>query len=65
MQADEVLAKAHAAAAWCAHASDYAATTGSKGWLYLLIPHDAVVVNATLDALARHYWFRFAQSPSL
>lgn len=63
VQTDEVQTKARAAAAWCAHASAYAATTGSKPWRYLLIPHDAVVVNATLTALSTAYWFRAATPP--
>ena len=62
VQTDEVPTKARADAAWCAHASAYAATTGSKPWRYLLIPDDAVVVNATLGALATAYWFRGATS---
>ena len=63
-QTDEVQAKARAAAAWCAHASDYAATTGSKRWRYLLIPHDAVVVSATLGVLSGAYWFRVTATPA-
>ena len=55
MQADDVQAKARAAAQWCAHATRYAAANGARGWRYLLIPHDAVVVNATLGALANAY----------
>jgi len=58
VQTDEVQTKARAAAEWCAHASAYAVTTGSKSWRYLLIPHDAVVVSATLGALTSAYWFR-------
>lgn len=58
MQTDEVQAKARAAAAWCEHASAFAAANGSEGWKYLLIPHDAVMVSATLSALTATYWFR-------
>jgi type III restriction enzyme len=58
MQSDEVLVKARAAAAWCAHATTYAIANEAKGWRYLLIPHDAVVINATLGALASNYWFQ-------
>ncbi|WP_295637413.1 DEAD/DEAH box helicase family protein [uncultured Methylibium sp.] len=58
MQTDEVQAKARAAAAWCEHASAFAAANGSEGWKYLLIPHDAVTVSATLSALTATYWFR-------
>ena len=52
IESDDVKAKAKAAVVWCAHASDYSAQHGGKPWRYLLIPHDAVVVNATLGALA-------------
>ncbi len=38
----EVQAKAAAAARWCKHASDHAATVGSKPWRYLLVPHDEI-----------------------
>ncbi|MBX9793487.1 MAG: DEAD/DEAH box helicase family protein [Burkholderiaceae bacterium] len=58
MQTDEVQAKARAAAAWCEHATAFATANGSSGWKYLLIPHDAVVVSATLSALTATYWFR-------
>ena len=48
----EVQAKAKAALEWCQHASEYLAKHGGKPWRYVLIPHDAVSVNATLGALA-------------
>ena len=51
----DVQAKAQAAAIWCSHATAYATANGAKGWRYLLIPHDAVAVNATLGALAATY----------
>ena len=54
MQSDEVLVKARAAAAWCAHATTYAIANEAKGWRYLLIPHDAVAVSYThLDVYKR------------
>jgi type III restriction enzyme len=55
IDSDEVKAKAKAAVEWCAHASDYSARHGGKPWRYLLIPHDAVAVNATLGALATRF----------
>jgi type III restriction enzyme len=58
MQTDEVLTKAKAAAAWCEHATAFATANGSAGWKYLLIPHDAVMVSATLSALATTYWVK-------
>ncbi len=44
----EVQAKAKAAAVWCQHASAVAA----KPWSYLLIPHDAIADNKTMQGLA-------------
>ena len=29
--------------------------TGGKPWQYVLIPHDAIAENATLDGLARRF----------
>jgi len=52
LRTDEVQAKACAAVQWCEHASAYAKQHGARPWKYLLIPHDAVVVNATLAKLA-------------
>jgi type III restriction enzyme len=55
MNDPQVKAKAEAAVLWCSYASDYSAAHGGKPWKYLLIPHDAVVVNATLAALAARF----------
>lgn len=38
----EVQAKAAAAMRWCKHASDHAASVGTKPWKYLLVPHDEI-----------------------
>ena len=51
IDSDDVKAKAKEAVEWCAHASAYSARHGGNAWRYLLIPHDVVVVNATLGAL--------------
>ncbi|MCR4303220.1 MAG: DEAD/DEAH box helicase family protein [Gallionella sp.] len=50
-----VLAKKEAAIKWCKNASDYALANGGKPWRYVLIPHNAIAVNMTLDGLARQY----------
>ena len=55
MQSEEVKAKAQAAANWCALASDYTEKIGGKNWLYLLIRHDAVAGNTSLQGLASAY----------
>lgn len=46
-----VLAKKEAAIKWCRNASDYTATNGGKLWRYVLVPHNAIAVNMTLDGL--------------
>lgn len=48
---EEVQAKAEAARAWCAAATEHAKAHGGKPWHYLLIPHDAVQENMTLKGL--------------
>jgi type III restriction enzyme len=52
LQDSEVLAKRAAALLWCERATAHAATYGGKPWRYLLIPHDALAVNMTIDGLA-------------
>jgi type III restriction enzyme len=49
----DVLAKRAVAVEWCRHASDHAAAVGGKPWTYLLIPHDAIAQNVTLEGLAQ------------
>jgi type III restriction enzyme len=51
----EVLAKRDVAVTWCKHASDHAVTYDGKPWKYVLIPHDAIVDNMTIDGLASHF----------
>lgn len=46
----EVQAKAAAAVRWCKHASDHAASGGSKPWHYLLVPHDIINESRRLTA---------------
>lgn len=51
----EVKAKAGQAIIWCQNASDYTAKVGGKPWKYLLIPHDVVAPNVTVQALVARY----------
>ena len=51
----EVLAKRDVAVRWCRQASDHARSYGGKPWTYVLIPHDAIADNMTLNGLAKHY----------
>jgi type III restriction enzyme len=49
----EVLAKKDAAIQWCQQASNYMQQNGGKPWTYVLIPHDAIAENMTLDGLTK------------
>ncbi len=55
MSDPEVLAKRDAAATWCKRASGHAASYGGKSWKYVLIPHDAIAGNMTLQGLAAKF----------
>jgi len=50
-----VLAKRDAAIKWCAHATTHAKSHGGKPWRYVLIPHDVIAENMTLNGLAKRY----------
>jgi type III restriction enzyme len=50
-----VIAKKEAAVKWCANASDHTASYGGKPWRYVLIPHDEIVENMTLEGLAARF----------
>ena len=50
-----VLAKKDVAVKWCQQASDYAKTYKGKPWKYLLIPHDVIAENMTIEFLAKQY----------
>ena len=50
----EVQAKATAAARWCKHASDHAATVSTKPWRYLLVPHDEIAESKRLTDFLRY-----------
>lgn len=53
LKSDEVKAKAVAAVRWCGHASDHAASVGSKPWKYLLVPHDEINESRQLSDYRR------------
>lgn len=57
MQDPVVLAKARAGATWCKHATAHETANHGKPWRYLLIPHDAIADNMTLDGLANQFTF--------
>ena len=55
MEDEIVLVKKEAAVQWCANASNHALSSGGKPWRYILIPHDEISTNITLDALAKRF----------
>lgn len=55
MENPEVVAKKDVAVKWCKQASDHAATHSGKQWKYLLIPHNAIADNMTLEGLAKQF----------
>ena len=55
MEDPVVLAKARAAATWCQHGTTHETANKGKPWRYLLIPHDAIADNMTLDGLAKQF----------
>lgn len=50
-----VTAKKKVAVKWCANSSEHAASYGGKPWRYVLIPHDEIAENMTLDGLAARF----------
>ena len=50
-----VLAKKEVAVKWCVNATEYAKSHGGKPWRYVLIPHDGIATNMTLNRLAQMY----------
>jgi type III restriction enzyme len=52
-----VLAKAKAASTWCKHATDHELRHGGKPWRYVLIPHNVIAENMTINGLAKAYTF--------
>ncbi|NCD32880.1 MAG: hypothetical protein EOL87_05605 [Spartobacteria bacterium] len=55
MTSEDVQKKTDAALSYCAGASTHTSKTGGKPWSYLLIPHDAVMFNMSLNTLAAKY----------
>ncbi len=57
MNQKDILAKARAAALWCQYATEHEKTHGGKSWSYLLISHDSITENKTLQGLASAFSF--------
>jgi type III restriction enzyme len=55
MEDSIVLAKKESALKWCVNASSHAQSHGGKPWRYVLIPHNEIATNITLDALTARF----------
>ena len=55
LNADEVQEKAVAAQEYCRHATEYMAANGGKPWCYVVIPHNAVLLNMGFATLATKF----------
>ncbi len=55
MESETVRLKREAATEWCRHATEYERRTNGKQWTYVLVPHDAITSNATLNGLVSRY----------
>jgi type III restriction enzyme len=55
MEDSIVLTKREAAVQWCANATLHAQTYCGKPWRYVLIPHNEITVNVTLEFLANRF----------
>ena len=55
MESEEVQKKKDAGVLWCKRATEHTTTNGGKAWKYLLIPHDGVAENMSLEGLVRQY----------
>lgn len=54
LTSEEVLAKKEAALRWCQLATTHSKENGGKPWEYLLIPHDVIAENMSLQGLRNH-----------
>jgi type III restriction enzyme len=63
MADEEVQAKARAAAEWCRYATEHERKHGGKPWSYLLIAHDAIADNKTIQGLTATYVYRDGTAP--
>ncbi len=55
LHTEEVQAKKRAAQRWCEYANEHAETIEGKHWQYLLIPHDQLLANTSVDGLIARF----------
>ncbi len=51
----DVIAKGEAGREWCERATGFVTRHSGKPWEYVLIPHDAVLLNSSLASLAQRF----------
>ncbi len=57
IETTDVQEKAQAALEYCKYATDFTIHNGGKPWKYVLIPHNAVMVNMSFDTLVKSFFF--------
>lgn len=55
---EEVQGKAKAALTYCENATEFTINNGGKPWKYVLIPHDAVMLNMSFEFLVTEYEYK-------
>jgi type III restriction enzyme len=55
MESSDVQEKAKAALQYCRYATEFTSKAGGKPWKYVLIPHNAVMVNMGFNTLMTKY----------
>ncbi len=55
IETSEVQEKTKSALEYCKNATDYTSQTKGKPWKYILIPHNAVLLNMSFETLMRKY----------
>ncbi|MDP8226864.1 MAG: type III restriction endonuclease subunit R, partial [Candidatus Celaenobacter polaris] len=58
IDSSDVQEKARAALQYCTHATDYTTDNGGKPWIYVLIPHNAVMGNMSVDYLVKNFEYK-------
>jgi len=55
IETSDVQEKTAAALLYCRNASEFTTQNGGKPWKYILIPHNAVMVNMSFETLTRQF----------
>ncbi len=58
INSSDVQEKARAADQYCAHATEYTTRNGGKPWKYVLIPHNAVMGNMSVEYLMKNFEYK-------